>query len=167
MHTELKKRKSKKIKDLACWGHPPPPYGGMTVHIARLIPKLEEANITYQMYNFSGYNNDEDVIHYRGSAVIFWFLKLFLGYTEKIHYILTTRSNVRFIAVLAGIIRKKKIIIRIGGASLYKGLKEMITSKELLDNYRRQSKKRAPFFNSSKTVREVEQLIDKVVNNES
>lgn len=123
MHTELKKRKSKKIKDLACWGHPPPPYGGMTVHIARLIPKLEEANITYQMYNFSGYNNDEDVIHYRGSAVIFWFLKLFLGYTEKIHYILTTRSNVRFIAVLAGIIRKKKIIIRIGGASLYKGLK--------------------------------------------
>jgi glycosyltransferase involved in cell wall biosynthesis len=108
---------------IAIWGHGPPPYGGMTVHISRLIPKLRDARISYQLYNFSSkYKGDESVINYSGLFLIFWFLRLYFWKTPHVHYVLTVRSSIRFLATLAGVIRKKKVIIRIGGASIYKGL---------------------------------------------
>jgi hypothetical protein len=59
---------TKSIADVAIWGHNPPPYGGMTVHISRLIPKLKDAGIVYQMYSFNnaGFIQDENVKNYSG-----------------------------------------------------------------------------------------------------
>jgi glycosyltransferase involved in cell wall biosynthesis len=112
-------QKNNNIKDLAIWGHPPPPFGGMTVHISRLVPKLQENNISYNLYSFNRQPMENEDIKYANN--IKWLWRLISGNVENVHYIITVRPWVRFIAVLFGQLRKKKIILRIGGASLHKG----------------------------------------------
>lgn len=50
--------------------------------------------------------------------------------------------------------------------SLYEGLKQLLTSPELLAHYRMKAKERASFFEPSKTVKAVEDLIDSVAKGE-
>jgi glycosyltransferase involved in cell wall biosynthesis len=124
-----------KINDLALWGKPPPPFGGISIHILRILPALEENNITYQMYNFNHRrSNNPKVVNYSGK-IILWFLKLFLGKSEKIHYIVTTKNGVRFLAVLFGIIRRKIIILSIHGASLHKSIQSRSLVTRLIAKY--------------------------------
>lgn len=113
--------------DLAIWGTPPPPFGGMTVHISRLLPVLRQENVSYVLYTFRKIRiHDENAIYVYS---IKWFWRICFGRVEDIHYVLTQRTWVRFLAVLFGIIRNRKIIIRIGGASLNKSLNKSIITR--------------------------------------
>ena len=47
--------------------------------------------------------------------------------------------------------------------ALYEGLKKILSSKDLLANYRKKAKERASFFDTEKTVKAVEDLIDSLV----
>jgi glycosyltransferase involved in cell wall biosynthesis len=108
--------------DVAIWGHVPPPYGGMTVHIQRLIPKLIDAGISVQTYNFNDPDIDDNrVLNYKNRKFL-WIIRLFFGKVEKVHYVISVQPIVRFISVLFGRIRNKKVILRIGGASLQKSI---------------------------------------------
>ncbi|MBB6681531.1 glycosyltransferase [Aequorivita sp. 609] len=50
--------------------------------------------------------------------------------------------------------------------SLYRGLKDIVLDSELLQQYKRKAEKRASFFSTEKAVLDVENLIDKLINNE-
>jgi glycosyltransferase involved in cell wall biosynthesis len=110
-------------KNIAIWGTPPPPYGGMTVHISRLLPILRKNNISYSLYKFSNAkvpNVTENEVY--NARSIRWLYRMVFGNVERVHYVITVRPWVRFVAVMFGIIRGRKIILRIGGASLKKGI---------------------------------------------
>lgn len=129
--------KGNKIKnaDLAIWGHVPPPYGGMTVHISRLVPKLREAGIRVQMYNLNDSDfSDENIPNYSRKKFL-WFIKLLFGRIEKVHYIISVRPIVRLLAVVFGMIRNKKIILRIGGASLYRSIYQNSDFSKLISRF--------------------------------
>lgn len=51
-----------------------------------------------------------------------WLWRLFFGRVEDIHYVFTGRIWAVFLVTLIGKLRRKKIIWRIGGQNLYKGL---------------------------------------------
>ncbi|MBI6063033.1 glycosyltransferase [Clostridium perfringens] len=59
------------------------------------------------------------------------------------------------------------IIVGNDEESLYEGLKNILSNKDLLSYYRDKSKKRKSFFSVKKTVEEVENLFEEVLKNES
>jgi glycosyltransferase involved in cell wall biosynthesis len=118
----LKNKKSRNIANLAIWGQPPPPFGGISIHILRLLPILNKYNISYQLYNLTQSPSTNPQVKDYSGKVTLWFMKLFLGRSEKVHYIFTTRPLVRFITVLFGLLRRRIIIISIHGASLRKSI---------------------------------------------
>ena len=129
----VKDAERKSTTDIAIWGHPPPPFGGMTVHISRLLPKLKENNISYNLYSFDRRPNEDETFQFAKN--IKWLSRMLIGNTENVHYIITVRPWVRFLAVLFGIIRKKKIILRIGGASLHRGAQSGSIIKSFMSKF--------------------------------
>jgi len=111
-----------KTADVAIWGHIPPPYGGMTIHIKRLIPRLRDAGISVQTYNLNDPEFKDPSVPNFANKKFLWLLRLLFRRTEKIHYVISVRPFIRFVAVLFGKIKRKKVILRIGGASLYKSI---------------------------------------------
>lgn len=109
-------------KSIAFWGAIPPPIGGMTVHIQRLSAILKRRGFDVQMYNFTQFIKNEKYIQ-NISLPFLWYFSLFFKTTNNIHYVISTRSIIRFLAVLYGIIKNKKIIIRVGGKSLENSIK--------------------------------------------
>lgn len=105
-------------KNIAIWGAPPPPLGGMTVHVMRLATFLRNNGVEVSLFDFTGVKKDFDGI-IPVKFPLFWYLKLLFSSHEKdVHYVITTRTSIRFLAVLFGLLRKRKVIIRVGGESL-------------------------------------------------
>jgi glycosyltransferase involved in cell wall biosynthesis len=115
-------KNKKTISDLAIWGQPPPPFGGISIHISRLLPILNRYNISYQLYNLTKSRSANPLVKDYSGKIFLWVMKLFLGPSEKVHYIFTTRPFVRFITVLFGLLRRRIIIMSIHGASLRKSI---------------------------------------------
>jgi len=59
------------------------------------------------------------------------------------------------------------VIVENDERSLYCGLKEIISNKEKLRYFAQKAKERSSFFNTQRSVREVEMLIDKVIDENS
>ena len=121
---------------VAFWGTPPPPIGGMTVHLQRLIKKIELEELEYIMYNFNNHEYESHrIINVRKK--VFWYFGLYFNKNPKIHYVISTRTMIRFLAVIFGKLRNKKIIIRVGGESLANSMKsfwQKIFSKYAIRN---------------------------------
>jgi hypothetical protein len=107
----------KKNISIAFWGSPPPPIGGMTVHIQRFSSLLISEGVKVIMYNFSKEKSVIDNVK-NVNSILMWYLSLIFLKSPKIHYVITTNSKVRFLATMLSIIRLKKVIIRVGGHSL-------------------------------------------------
>lgn len=105
-----------KIKDIAFWGTEAPPYGGMTVHIQRLTQYLQSKGWIITQYNFNKEKRDKTYI-LNISNFLMWYIRLWFMKSPKVHYIITTRAKIRFLASLLTI-RGKKVIIRVGGESM-------------------------------------------------
>ena len=56
------------------------------------------------------------------------------------------------------------VVVENNNDALYKGLKSLLMNSKLLEIYREKAKKRASFFDPSKTVKEAEELIDNIFN---
>lgn len=118
-----------KFKDVAIWGSIPPPLGGMTVHVSRLTDYLRKHNVNVRLYDFSGIPKNYDGI-VAVNYPLFWYFGLLFGKSHfSTHYVITTRPLIRLLAVIYGIVRKKKIIIRVGGNSLQNDLEKGGISK--------------------------------------
>jgi glycosyltransferase involved in cell wall biosynthesis len=108
---------AKKVKTIAIWGSPPPPIGGMSVHIQRLSQRLKNDGFAVQMYNFSHIiRQEEGIINVK--SIFLWYFSILFGPSPRVHYIISTRGKVRFLASLLRLLRGKKIIIRVGGSSM-------------------------------------------------
>ncbi|MBW7869113.1 MAG: glycosyltransferase [Brumimicrobium sp.] len=107
-------------KNLAFWGTEAPPYGGMSVHIQRLTQYLQNKEWKVIQYNFKNDKRDKDYIINVPNLLI-WYLGLWFRKSPKIHYVITTRGKIRFLASLLTL-KRKKVILRVGGESLKKAI---------------------------------------------
>ena len=103
-------------KNLIFWGSPPPPIGGMSVHIHRLSIHLKSKKWSVYFYNFTKIDRaDDKTLNVKN--LFLWYLSLWFTKTPKIHYVITTRPYVRLLASLITLIGKK-VILREGGRDL-------------------------------------------------
>jgi glycosyltransferase involved in cell wall biosynthesis len=94
--------------NLAIVGALPAPYGGVSVHLLRLINRLDDANISYTFYN-TGPSNVQRANVVKGGRAIWVLLKLFTFKEEIIHFN-NNRQNLMFFAAIVSQLRHKKII---------------------------------------------------------
>jgi hypothetical protein len=102
-------------KTISFWGAEAPPYGGMTIHIQRLTQYLQIKGWDIIQYNFNKEKRNKKYI-VNVSNLLFWYLGLWFKQSPKIHYVISTRAKIRFLASLLTF-RGKKVIIRVGGES--------------------------------------------------
>jgi glycosyltransferase involved in cell wall biosynthesis len=104
--------------DIAIWGRVPPPIGGMAVHVARLLPYLGRAGLRVRMYNLQRPGPAHPLVTGVSRWRALWYLRLLLGRSEPVHYVLGGRALTRFAAGLLGALRGKRVVLRVGGESL-------------------------------------------------
>jgi glycosyltransferase involved in cell wall biosynthesis len=103
--------------DIAVWGRIPPPVGGMAVHLKRLLPYLNQAGISTQMYSVGRRTPDHPDVKQVSEHRLAWLLGLLFGPCEPLHYVFSDRTSARFGASLL-VLRGVKVVLRIGGDSL-------------------------------------------------
>lgn len=109
------------MKIIYFWGTPPPPIGGMTVHIERLAFHLSKNKWKIIFFNFSNHTHNLDSVK-KINNLLFWYFSLFFFNKKSIHYVITTRTSIRFLASLL-VLSGQKVILREGGRDLQKSSK--------------------------------------------
>jgi len=72
--------------DLAIIGPVPPPHGGVSVHVERLLPHLDSAGIRWKLYNPAGPTSEPDRIESVAAGRAGWFVRyLLMGREKTIH----------------------------------------------------------------------------------
>ena len=110
--------KTNKLADVAVWGRIPPPIGGMAVHLRRLLPYLSDADISVQMYSVGRITPEHSQVRQVSDHRFSWYLGLLFGSSEPIHYVFSDDTLARFASSLLVLLRRVKVILRIGGESL-------------------------------------------------
>ncbi len=104
--------------DLAIIGPLPPPYGGVSIHIKRLLPHLDAAGIDYVAYNISPEPSDGPRSIHVARQGWRWFLKYLLTGREPVVYVHTSRWDVWAAMWWLARVRGKRVIIAVHTDSL-------------------------------------------------
>jgi|GEM_PF-185093 len=91
-------------------GSCPPPYGGVTVHVQRLMKKLDEYHIDYVLYDIlggQGQQKNSRIIQIRHPKL--WILKYFFSGTSEIIHNHTTDWRGQVLVGLMGLLGKKTV----------------------------------------------------------
>ena len=91
-------------------GSCPPPYGGVTVHVQRLMKKLDEYAIDYVLYDVVGEQREQKdtrIIRIRHPKL--WILKYFFSGTSEIIHNHTTDWRGQVLVGLMGLLGKKTV----------------------------------------------------------
>ena len=106
-------------------GSYPPPYGGMSIHVQRLSEHLEKIGINHTIYDTTALRNAQ-ALPRKGKHVVAitsplkWLLKYFFQNDADLVYLCVGSSwKLRlYFGLIIGLIRRKKVIIVIGGNDL-------------------------------------------------
>lgn len=107
--------------DVGIYGPYPPPWGGMGVHLKRLLPLLDSVGVSWQFYNGLGSFSDPPRIINVARQPRRHALASLCRRKHKVCYVITTRTLVRFWGGLMNV-RGNRVIIRVGGGSLRRSL---------------------------------------------
>lgn len=109
----------KPTHDLAIIGQLPPPYGGVSVHIKRLLAHLDRAGVDYVVYDTSpeADTQTERVVPV-GRLGRRWFLRYLLRGREPVVYVHTSRWDVWRATWWLSRIRGKSVVIAVHTDSL-------------------------------------------------
>lgn len=103
----------------------------MAVHLQRLLPYLDRAGISVQMYSIGRRTPRHPLVRQVSDHKLIWFLKLLFGPCEPVHYVFSDNTWSRFAAALLAKIRQVNVVLRIGGESLANALR----SHRVIDRY--------------------------------
>ncbi len=109
---------AKTTHDLAIIGPVPPPYGGVTVHIGRLLGHLEAAGIDYVVYNISPEPTSGERIRAVAPQGWRWFARYLRRGREPVVYVHSSRWDVWAATWLLSRVRGKVVIIAVHTDSL-------------------------------------------------
>lgn len=103
----------------------------MAVHLQRLLPYLDRAGISVQMYSIGRRTPNHPRVHQVSDHKLIWFLGLLLGRCEPVHYVFSDNTWSRFAAALLAVVRRVNVVLRVGGESLANAL----CSHRVLERY--------------------------------
>ncbi len=102
--------------EVAIYGCYPPPFGGISVHVKRLVPLLETARVSCRVYNGVGdFAEPERIVNITRTKL----RAALASFTQRhrVFYVLTTRTSARFWAGVLGFLGRR-VILHVDGASL-------------------------------------------------
>ncbi|MEN8182913.1 MAG: hypothetical protein ABFS46_10310, partial [Myxococcota bacterium] len=103
---------------LAIIGPLPPPYGGIAVHLERLLPHLERAGLDYRVYNTFGATEVPGKAVSVASRKYAWYLEHLLRGPEPVAYFLTVRWPVWVGSLVLSRLRGRRVIFNLQGDDL-------------------------------------------------
>jgi len=105
-------------RQLAISGPLPPPYGGVGIHVERLLPHLDRAGVDYRLYNTAGPREIPDRVVSVAAHKKWWFFRyLFLG-REPSFFTLGNHWQVWAATWFLVRVRGKKVVIALHGEHL-------------------------------------------------
>ena len=90
----------------------------MAIHLQRLLPYLSQAGLTTQMYSVGRCTPEHPGVRQVAHRRVCWFFGLVFTRCEPVHYIFSDNTYARFAASLLSLLRRAKVVLRIGGESL-------------------------------------------------
>ncbi len=109
---------SKTTHDLAIIGPVPPPYGGVSIHIKRLMGHLDRAGIDYLVYNNSREGTPSERVRPVGRRGRRWLVGYLLRGPEPVVYVHTSRWDVWRATWWLSRVRGKAVILSVHTDSL-------------------------------------------------
>lgn len=91
----------------------------MSTHLSRLLPRLLQRNISFQMYNLLPPVEPHPLVRDVSGRPLRWLLSMLFGRPEKVHYVAGSRWVTRLATCLLKLIRGRKILLLIGGEDPY------------------------------------------------
>ncbi|MBN1347414.1 MAG: glycosyltransferase family 4 protein [Phycisphaerae bacterium] len=104
--------------DLAIIGPVPPPYGGVTIHLKRLLPHLDRAGVDYIVYNISPEPTSNERIVPVGEGGRGWFVRYLRKGREPVVYVHSSRWDVWAATWWLSRVRGKSVVIALHTDSL-------------------------------------------------
>lgn len=98
-------------------GSYPPPYGGMSVHVQRLLGLLADGGVSCRAYDAVGNTSDPPRVVNIRRKPLRWAVRALFSRRHRVYYVLTTKTPVRFWCGLMAIFGHR-VILRVGGMSL-------------------------------------------------
>lgn len=99
---------------LGVWGRVPPPVGGMAVHLERLLPYLEDAGFSVQMYSVGRRTPHHPGVKQVSGRRLLWLLGLLIRPREPVHYVFSADPAARFAAGLLARLGRAHVVLRVG-----------------------------------------------------
>ncbi len=119
----MKSLQLKKDHDIVIIGPYPPPYGGISVHLERLIPFLDKLGYFFILYNISTTRSIHNKVISINRFKTIYFIIICLFKKGKIFHLYSPNWYVRLIFAFFTMFRKGKFIISIQGPSISDALK--------------------------------------------
>lgn len=111
-------RSGKAPADLAIVSAYPPPYGGVSVEVQRLMPLLDKRGVRYVIYNAGSRSGDGvgvvPVSGWRGT----WLVRYMLTGKEPAIYLMSGRLAAWVLGAMTARLRRKRILVQLRNAAL-------------------------------------------------
>jgi len=104
--------------DLAIIGPYPPPHGGVSVHVERLLDYLDRAGVAYCVYNTAGPAEIPGRVVSVAARRHGWFLGHLLRGREPVVYVLSSKWPVQAATWIPSRLRGKRVVINLQGEAL-------------------------------------------------
>lgn len=104
--------------DLAIVGPLPPPYGGISIHVERMLAYLDREGVDYLVYNTSGPTEVPGRVVSVADQKYGWYLRYLLGAPEPTIYILSVKWPVWVGSWVLSRLRGKRVVINLQGDDL-------------------------------------------------
>src|SRR5688572_5060936 len=101
---------------VALVGRVPPPYGGVSVHLTRLLHRAKAANARVQFYDLEGRSFPDDNIR-PAAPTMFWLLRFLLNCEEEVVHIHPHGAAMTMVAAVLLWIRGKQLVVTFHGES--------------------------------------------------
>lgn len=88
------------------------------MHLQRLLPHLEQAGISVQMYSVGRATEEHPGVKQVSDKRVRWFFGLLFGPCEPVHYVFSDNTVARAAAALLALLRRVNVVLRVGGETL-------------------------------------------------
>jgi len=114
--------KAVRNKPLAIVGSYPPPYGGIGVHLQRLVNRLEDEGIDFVLYNTVSTSQKPPNVVSVSRHKILWYLGFCLRHRHKVVHLVATNWLSRLMFGLIACFRPGRYVLSIHGRSISESL---------------------------------------------
>src|SRR2546428_4527518 len=101
---------------VAIVGRVPPPYGGVTVHLARLLLRAEEQGLPVRLYDLSRQMKPNGSV-YTDSKSASWLIRFLFGCDESVVHLHTNRVGIMVLAAWVLAARSRRLVLTFHSAA--------------------------------------------------